>query len=120
METSNFKKSFSQSDRSTHAQAITGLDLVNTCNCELSADALKDIKEYLLQHYGPVLRHKEMIKVLSMGRSKSYEMVKQDETFPKGAPLFDGENSPKIYWTHEVIAWLEARYQKFHNLPEVI
>lgn len=120
MATANFKTSVSQFNESHHAQTKTGLTLVNTCKGELNSDEFKVIKEYLLQHYGPVLRRKEMIKVLSVGRSTSYLMVKQDATFPKGVPLFDSENSPKIYWTHEVIAWLEARYQKFHNLPEDI
>jgi predicted DNA-binding transcriptional regulator AlpA len=120
MATANVKTSVNQFDELSHAQVMTGLSLVNSSKGELSSDDFKAIKEYLLQHYGPVLRHKEMIKVLSMSNSKSYEVIKQDETFPKGVPLYDGVNSPKIYWTHEVIAWLEARYQKFRNQKEGI
>lgn len=120
MATANFQTTVNKIYESPHTQPKTGLTLVNRSRDVQSPDGFKVIKEYLLQHYGPVLRHKEMIKVLSMGRSKSYEMVKQDEAFPKGCPLFDSANSPKIYWTHEVIAWLETRYQKFHSLPEDI
>lgn len=44
-----------------------------------------------------------------MSRSKAYELMKVDPGFPKGTPLYDGDNSPKFYWTHEAIAWVEGR-----------
>lgn len=63
----------------------------------------------------PTMRFKELVKVGSFSRSKAYELRKSDPTFPKGTPLYDSENSPKFYWTHEVMAWLEARSNKFNN-----
>jgi predicted DNA-binding transcriptional regulator AlpA len=120
MATANFQTTVNKIYESPHTQPKTGLTLVNRSRDVQSPDGFKVIKEYLLQHYGPVLRHKEMIKALSIGRSKSYEMAKKDPSFPKGIPLFDSENSPKIYSTHDVIAWLEARYQQFNNLSEDI
>lgn len=63
----------------------------------------------------PTMRFKEVVKVGSFSRSKAYELMKVDPTFPKGTPLYESKNSPKFYWTHEVMAWLEARSNKFNN-----
>ncbi|HDS1656576.1 TPA: hypothetical protein QEL76_004564 [Stenotrophomonas maltophilia] len=60
----------------------------------------------------PVLSLKELLRVIPVGRSKAYMLMKEDPTFPKGVPLYDGENSPKFYWTHEAIAWLQGRAAK--------
>lgn len=60
----------------------------------------------------PALSLKELLRVIPVGRSKAYKLMKEDPTFPKGVPLYDGENSPKFYWTHEAIAWLQGRAAK--------
>lgn len=63
----------------------------------------------------PTLAFKGLLKVTNLSRSKAYELMKSDPDFPQGIPLYDGERSPKFYWTHEVMAWLEARSNKFRN-----
>lgn len=60
----------------------------------------------------PTLRFKELLQVTSVGRSQAYVLMKTDPDFPKGIPLYDSENSPKFYWTHEAIAWLRGRAAK--------
>lgn len=60
----------------------------------------------------PTLRLKELLQFLSVGRSQAYVLMKTDPDFPKGVPLYDGENSPKFYWTHEAVAWLQGRVAK--------
>jgi len=64
---------------------------------------------------GPTLRLKELLKLLQVSRSKAYELMKTDPDFPMGIPLYDCEQSPKFYWTHEAMAWLEGRATKFRN-----
>lgn len=64
---------------------------------------------------GPTLRFKELLKVTRVSRSKAYELMKSDSDFPKGIPLYDGFQSPKIYLTHEAMAWVESRATKFRN-----
>ncbi|PAM64634.1 hypothetical protein CEK00_09345 [Stenotrophomonas maltophilia] len=60
----------------------------------------------------PALRFKDLLRVIQVGRSKAYMLMKEDPSFPKGIPLYDSENSPKFYWTHEAIAWLQGRAAK--------
>lgn len=60
----------------------------------------------------PTLRLKELLRVVGVSRSKAYELMKVDPGFPKGIPLYDGNNSPKFYWTHEAIAWVEGRWNR--------
>ncbi|WP_295909978.1 AlpA family phage regulatory protein [uncultured Xanthomonas sp.] len=67
----------------------------------------------------PTLRLKELIKLLRVSRSKAYELMKSDPDFPKGIPLYDSEQSPKFYWTHEAMAWAEGRAAKFRRAMEV-
>lgn len=67
---------------------------------------------------GPTLRFNELLKVVPVSRSKAYELMKSDPSFPKGIPLYDGEQSPKFYWTHEAVAWIEARSKTFRNQPK--
>ncbi|MEN5285913.1 hypothetical protein ABE494_08185 [Stenotrophomonas lactitubi] len=62
----------------------------------------------------PALNLKELLRVIPVGRSKAYMLMKEDPSFPKGVPLYDGESSPKFYWTHEAIAWLQGRAAKAH------
>lgn len=63
----------------------------------------------------PTLRFKDLLKVTRVGRSKAYELMKSDPDFPKGIPLYDSGQSPKFYWAHEAMAWVEARSNKFRN-----
>ena len=63
----------------------------------------------------PTLRFKELLKLLRVSRSKAYELMKTDPAFPRGIPLYDCEQSPKFYWTHEAVAWLEGRAIKFRT-----
>lgn len=67
------------------------------------------------QPEGPTLRLKELLKVVRVSRSKAYELMKSDPDFPQGIPLYDSDQSPKFYWTHEAMAWVEARSNKFRN-----
>lgn len=67
------------------------------------------------QPEGPTLRFKELLKVVRVSRSKAYELMKSDPGFPQGIPLYDSDQSPKFYWTHEAMAWVEARSNKFRN-----
>ncbi len=60
----------------------------------------------------PALSFKELLRVIPVGRSKAYVLMKEDPSFPKGVSLYDRENSPKFYWTHEAIAWLQGRAAK--------
>jgi len=66
----------------------------------------------------PSLRFKELLQVTSVGRSQAYVLMKTDPDFPKGIPLYDSENSPKFYWTHEAIAWLQGRATKARTMKE--
>ncbi|WP_353098420.1 AlpA family phage regulatory protein [Stenotrophomonas lactitubi] len=66
----------------------------------------------------PTLRLKELLALLQVSRSKAYELMKTDPDFPQGVPLYDSDQSPKFYWTHEAITWLEGRASKFRNLQK--
>lgn len=64
---------------------------------------------------GPTLRFRELLKVTRVSRSKAYELIKSDPKFPKGIPLYDGFQSPKFYWTHEALKWVESRTAKYRS-----
>ena len=66
----------------------------------------------------PTLRFKELLTLLRVSRSKAYELMKTDQDFPKGIPLYDSVQSPKFYWTHEAIAWVEGRNAKYRTQQE--
>lgn len=68
----------------------------------------------------PTLRFKDLLKVIRVKRSKAYQLMKEDPTFPKGVPLYDSNFSPRFFWTHEAMAWLEARSNKFRNAQKEI
>ena len=81
------------------------------CGAALHADlVLACMPESLRDR--PALSFKELLRVIPVGRSKAYVLMKEDPSFPKGVPLYDGKNSPKFYWTHEAIAWLQGRADK--------
>lgn len=80
----------------------------------LVGEALKSA----LQHYGPTVRIDGLLEITRVSRSAAYVLMKTDPDYPKGIPLYDSDNSPKFYWTHEAIAWVETRCNKFRNLNE--
>ena len=45
----------------------------------------------------------------SLGKSKAYEIIKDDECFPEGIRLSKSERSSKVWWSHRVVAWLIHR-----------
>lgn len=64
---------------------------------------------------GPNLRFKELLRVTRVSKSKAYELFKKDPAFPKGAPLYDSKNSPKVYLVSDALAWNEMRRNKSRN-----
>lgn len=68
----------------------------------------------------PIMRFRELLQVTQVGRSKAYELMDPksrsfDPDYPTGFPLFDSPRSPKGYWRHEAMAWIESRSNKFRN-----
>lgn len=68
----------------------------------------------------PVLRFTELLALVKVRKSKAYDLMNPkssgyDPDFPTGFPLFDSPRSPKCYWRHEAIAWLEGRSSKFRK-----
>ena len=66
----------------------------------------------------PVLRFAELLQLTKVGKSKAYDLMNPkspgfDPDYPTGFPLFDSPRSPKAYWRHEAMAWLEGRSKKF-------
>lgn len=71
----------------------------------------------------PIVRFRGLLKVAQVGRSKAYELMnpkhpKFDPEFPAGFPLFDSPRSPKAWFRHEVIAWVEGRANKQRKFQE--
>lgn len=67
-----------------------------------------------------LLRFPELLQLTKVGRSKAYDLMNQrspgfDPDYPSGFPLFDSPRSPKVYWRHEALAWIEGRSNKFRN-----
>jgi predicted DNA-binding transcriptional regulator AlpA len=91
----------------THQTSIPGLAQRHTETRPSSAPAW--------QPDSPAMLLSDLLRATKISRSKAYELMKSDPDFPQGIPLYDGERSPKFYWTHEVMAWLEARSNKFRN-----
>lgn len=60
----------------------------------------------------PTLRFKGLLKVTQVGRSKAYELMREDPDFPQGIPLYDSERSPRFWWTDEVLAWVKKREER--------
>lgn len=68
----------------------------------------------------PVLRFAELLALTKVRKSKAYDLMNPkspgyDPDFPTGFPLFNSPRSPKGYWRHEAMAWLEGRSNKFRN-----
>jgi hypothetical protein len=61
---------------------------------------------------GPTVRLRELLKVVRVGRSSAYHLMKNDPTFPKGTPLFDTPRSPRFWWYDQLIIWLRNRELK--------
>ncbi len=93
-------------------------DFTGTSNKKSSEEKLAAPQVW--QPDGPTLGFKNLLKFLSIKRSKAYQLMKEDPTFPKGVPLYESRRSPKFFWTHEAMAWLEARSNKFRNEYEEI
>ena len=91
-------------------------DLTGASNKQGSDEEL--LAPQMWQSDGPTLGFKNLLKFLSIKRSKAYQLMKEDPAFPKGVPLYDSKRSPKFFWTHEAMAWLEARSNKFRNKQE--
>ena len=71
----------------------------------------------LLEKYGPTLSFAELLTVTKVGSSKAYELKNPkhpgfDPLYPKGFPLFDSSNSPRVFWTHHAAHWLFGRSSK--------
>lgn len=96
-------------------QPLTGLSVMSALQGDPSADQLEAIKEHVLKHYGPTVRHEGLLEITSISRSNSYVLKKKDPTFPEGTPIYGGKNSPRWYWTHQVLDWLITRYNTFRN-----
>lgn len=70
-----------------------------------------------LQNMPLTLDFDQLLDNTHLGRSKVYEKMQEkhanfDPSFPQGVPLYDGECSPRFWWSHEVIAWLMLRDQR--------
>lgn len=81
---------------------------------------MSELHIQLLLLYGPRLSFEELMRVTKVGRSKAHELMsrthpKRDPTFPQGSPLYDAQNSPKIFSTKQAAKWLEAREEKQLN-----
>lgn len=98
-------------DNNSHSNNNTELDQIDPCK-----------EGYISYTYHPslniprpTLRLSDVLKITSVSRSKAYELMKTDPDFPKGIPLYDGANSPKFYWAHEVAAWVMKRDAKYRS-----
>ncbi|OOG51258.1 hypothetical protein B0E50_00590 [Rhodanobacter sp. C01] len=65
----------------------------------------------------PVIRFRELLSITRVGRSKAYTLMNPqspgfDPDYPTGFPLFDSPRSPKAFYRHEAIAWIEGRANK--------
>lgn len=98
MESNIFDSTTNTSEALVQYQAVAGQALKST-----------------LQHYGPTVRIDGLLEITRVSRSAAYVLMKTDPDYPKGIPLYDSEHSPKFYWTHEAIAWVESRSNKFRN-----
>ena len=66
---------------------------------------------------GPIIRFRELLSITQVGRSKAYLLMNPkssefDPDYPTGFPLFDSPRSPKAFYRHEAIAWVEGRANK--------
>jgi predicted DNA-binding transcriptional regulator AlpA len=73
----------------------------------------------------PVLRFAELLQLTKVRKSKAYDLMNPkspgfDPEYPTGFPLFDSPRSPRVYWRHEAIAWLDGRSKKFKEYKQGI
>lgn len=85
----------------------------NEPSCSIGEKEL--VAPIIWQNASPNLRFKELISFMRVSKSKAYELIKTDPTFPKGIPLYDGERSPKVYRVRDALAWIEMRSSKSRN-----
>ncbi len=69
---------------------------------------------------GPTVRFGELLRIIRVGRSSAYALIKRDPTFPKGTPLFDSPRSPRVWWYDELVGWLREREIKASNNPTTL
>lgn len=89
------------------------IDFSNESLC--SAGETQFVSPATWNHASPNLRFKELLSFMRVSKSKAYELIKKDPTFPKGIPLYDGERSPKVYRVRDALAWIEMRSNKYRN-----
>lgn len=91
----------------------TPIGLSNEPSCSVGEKELA--APFTWQNPSPNLRFKELLSFMRVSKSKAYELIKKDPTFPKGIPLYDGERSPKVYRVRDALAWIEMRSSKSRN-----
>ena len=74
----------------------------------------------LLSKYGPTLSLAELLEVTKVSRSTADNLKNPmhkrfDPQYPKGSPLFDSPNSPRIYRSPQAAKWLFKRLTKHIN-----
>lgn len=80
-----------------------------------SADLAQEIRRRCVDE--PTLRFPELLRTAKVGRSKAFELMNSthrnfDPDFPIGFSLFDSPRSPKVWYRHEVMAWVDERASK--------
>lgn len=76
--------------------------------------------EQLVWKYGPVLNSPELRQASKVSKSSAGNLNSgQDESYPKGFPLFDSVNSPRAYFAQDVARWLFERHTKHINSKKV-
>ena len=61
------------------------------------------------------VRYKEVLKLIGLGKSTVYLLMNprhpsHDPSFPVGFRLTKSKRGPRVWWLHEVLAWLQARH----------
>jgi predicted DNA-binding transcriptional regulator AlpA len=66
------------------------------------------------------VRFKELLRLIGVGKSTAYSLMcprnpAYDPTFPVGFRLTNTERGSRVWWLHDVLAWLEARHDHTVN-----
>lgn len=72
------------------------------------------ILQLFLQHFGPTMDGSDLDEAGIYGRSKRYlitdpDQPEFDELFPDHFKVSGSERAPRIWWTHEIAAWMEKK-----------